>query len=280
MIKLKQLILEIVRLNSIKEIEPIRDELAAAAQKEYDDWIQDEEDYNEELGGGGICHLIAEKLIDVLYNHGINRCQTVSSCHEQHVYVVGQFREGIYLIDVPYQYYETGGGFTWKKIPNVKFSGDYIHVYRLDNNPRNLKQYTDEMEEGLEYPLAGKGELQSYEGMAGWKGKIVWMSPDKFLSLALPLKYPEVDKLKKVTKRLRRGLPTDFLVLMVDQTENRIIGHEGRHRATVSKKLGIEKVPVLVYFSEHKGAYPRVPKWNQQQHDYADKAEFEPERIR
>ena len=165
MIKLKQLISEVIRLNSIKEIEPIRDELAAVAQEEYDNWVQDEEGQNEELGSGGICHLIAEKLVDVLYKHKIHRCQTVSSCHEQHVYVVGQFREGVYLIDVPYQYYETGGGFTWKKIPNIKFDGDYISVYRLDCNPRKLKQYTDEMEEGLEYPLAGKDALQSYEGV-------------------------------------------------------------------------------------------------------------------
>ena len=114
--------------------------------------------------------------------------------------------------------------------------------------------------------------------MNGWKGKIVWMSPDKFLSLAAPLKYPEVDKLKKMVNRLRRGLPTDFLVLMIDPIENRVIAHEGRHRATVSKRLGIEKVPVLIYFSEYKGAYPRVPKWTQSQHDYVDKAEFHPER--
>jgi hypothetical protein len=59
MIKLTQLIPEVVRLNSVKEIDPIKDELAAAAQQEYDDWIQDE---NDELNGGGICHLIAEKL--------------------------------------------------------------------------------------------------------------------------------------------------------------------------------------------------------------------------
>jgi len=146
MIKLKHLISEVVRLNSIKEIDPIKDELAAAAQKEYDDWVQDEHGYNDELGHGGICHLIAEKLIDILYNHKIYRCQTVSSCHEQHIYVVGQFREGIYLIDIPYHLYERGGGFNWKKLPDIKFDADYIAIERLDSNPRSLSQYTDEYE--------------------------------------------------------------------------------------------------------------------------------------
>lgn len=143
MIKLKSL-LEVVKLNSIKEVEALKKELADAAQREYDDWVQDEDGNHEELGTGGICHIIAEKLTDVLYNHGIQRVQTVSSTSEQHVYVVGQFREGIYLIDVPYRYYETGGGYNWKKIPDVKFDESYIQIERLDINPRKLKQYTDD----------------------------------------------------------------------------------------------------------------------------------------
>jgi hypothetical protein len=145
MIKLKHLIAEVVRLNSIKEVESIKKHLVDEAQKLYDEWTQDEDGYNEELGNGGICHLIAEAFIDVLYKHNIYRCQTVSSCHEQHVYVVGQFREGVFMIDVPYHLYERGGGFTWKKLPDVKFDEDYIDITRLDINPRQIKQYIDQM---------------------------------------------------------------------------------------------------------------------------------------
>lgn len=120
-----------------------------------------------------------------------------------------------------------------------------------------------------------KGEdLQSYGGMAGWKGKIVWMSPDKFLSLVYPLKYPSKLGLSHLEKRMKEKLPIDFLVLKVDSKRKKIIGHEGRHRATVAKELGIEKVPVLVYFEE---SYPRVPKWGPEHHEFADKAEFKPE---
>jgi hypothetical protein len=142
MIKLKPIV-EIVRLNSIKEVESIKKELAASGQAVYDDWIQDENGNHVELGSGGICHLIADAMIDVLYNHGINRVQTVSSTHEQHVYLVGQFREGIYMIDIHWSNYETGGGFTWKKIPDVIFDENYITIYKLDSNPRNIKPYTD-----------------------------------------------------------------------------------------------------------------------------------------
>ena len=273
MIKLQQLIPEVVRLNSIKEIDTIKNELAAAAQKEYDDWVQDEEGHNEELGSGGICHLIADRLIDVLYNHGINRCQTVSSCHEQHVYVVGQFREGIYLIDVPYSYYERGGGFTWKKIPNVQFSADHIEVQKLDGNPRSLKQYTDQME-SMEYPLAGKKDLQSFAGYEGWKGKVIWMSPDKFLKLASPLQSPEDHTLRDLEVKIKKNHPIDFLMLKVDPERKKVIGHEGRHRAMVSKKLGIEKVPVLILVHIWN---KRVPSWGQEEHDFVDKADWEPQ---
>ena len=276
MIELKPLITEVVRLNSIKEVESIKRQLAAAAQKEYDDWVQDADGYNDGLGRGGICHLIADELIDVLYKHKIYRCYTVSSCHEQHVYVVGQFREGIYLIDVPYHLYETGGGFTWKKLPDIRFDEDYISVTKLDSNPRNIKQYTDMMEEALEYPLAKRGELKSYEGYEGWKGKIVWLTPQKFLSLAHPLPNDRMSggSYENLKKRMQEKLPIDFLVLKVDSKRKKVIGHEGRHRATVAKELGVEKVPVMIYFEED---HPRVPKWGPEHHAVADKAEFRPE---
>ena len=150
MIKLKSLLpksvlSELVRLNSIKEVEAIRLELAYAAQKIYDEWVQDEEGYDHEVGNGGICHLIADELIDVLYEHNINRCETTSSTSEQHVYITGQFREGIYMIDVPYSIYETGGAYIWKKRPDIKFAAEHIDIYRLDTNPRRLRQYTDNM---------------------------------------------------------------------------------------------------------------------------------------
>ena len=129
----------------------------------------------------------------------------------------------------------------------------------------------------IEYNMATGDDLQSYGQMAGWKGKIVWMTPDKFLSLAHPLTDPQQLRLKDLEDKIAAGKPMDFLVLKVDPKRNKVVGHEGRHRATVAKKLGIEKVPVLVYFDEYEAPYPRVPKWTKSHHDYADKAEFKPE---
>lgn len=141
MVKLKQLLFE-----GLKSVNVMNDnvltQLANAAQKQYDMWEQDAEGYNEELGYGGICHLIADDLADVLIQHGID-CATVCSTHEQHVYLVCKFREGVYMVDIPYSVYETGGGFNWKKRKNVKFDSSHVVLHGLDRNPRNFEKYTD-----------------------------------------------------------------------------------------------------------------------------------------
>lgn len=153
MIKLKNLLKEIEgefdeidvsTLNSINDItESIKDEMVRVAQEQYDGWQQDEHGVNIELGRGGICHLIADDLLNVLYKNKIENVQSVCSNYEQHVYIVGQFKEGIYEIDIPYYIYETGGGFTWKKKPDVKFSREDIVISRLSSDPSEFNNYVD-----------------------------------------------------------------------------------------------------------------------------------------
>lgn len=129
----------------------------------------------------------------------------------------------------------------------------------------------------LEYPLSTGDDRWSYKGAEGWKGKVVWMSPDKFLRLAAPL--PDIlkneESLKNIEHRILNGLPIDYLTLEVDMTNKKVTSHEGRHRAIVCKKLGIEKVPVLIYTGN---VFPRVPKWTPTDHDIVDKADFKPEK--
>jgi hypothetical protein len=272
MIKLRSLINE--GLKSVKAITPdVMKKLVAAAQKIYDEWDQTPE--TDELNGGGICHLIADELAGILSSHGVE-CQTVSSNYEQHVYLVARFREGIYLIDIPYDYYERGAAFTWTKLPNIVFDDSHVVIRRLDADHRKFSTYIDEVKKlcEMEYPMAKGDDVQSYAGYEGWKGKVIWMSPDKFLKLASPLLDPVDYTLKDLEAKMKNNTPIDFLMLRVDPERNKIIGHEGRHRATVAKKLGIEKVPVLILVHIWD---KRVPHWGKKEHDYVDNADWKPE---
>jgi hypothetical protein len=108
-------------------------------QETYDNW--DEEDLDT-YAGGGICHLIADDVCGILSNKGID-CTTVSCSHEQHVYVAAKFSEGVYTIDIPYHIYETGGGFSWKKISGIKFDINDVVFYRTSSDPDDFKNYID-----------------------------------------------------------------------------------------------------------------------------------------
>jgi hypothetical protein len=130
-------------LPASSEIKKLRPQLAAVGQAVYDEWEQGEDD---ELNGGGICHLIAEKMSYIIGDAGVP-VWTVSSSHEQHVYCVAQCSDGVFEVDIPWSLYERGGGFTWYKLPNIRFDEHYVVVSRLDGNPGRIGQYVDDYEE-------------------------------------------------------------------------------------------------------------------------------------
>lgn len=127
-------------LPSINKIKSLAPKIAKAAQAVYDKW--DEED-RDTYAGGGICHLIADSIVDLLYSARIE-CQTVSSSYEQHVYTVAKVKEGVYSVDIPHSLYENGGGFSWTKIPDVEFDPRDVELYRIDGDPKSYPQYVDE----------------------------------------------------------------------------------------------------------------------------------------
>lgn len=124
-------------------IRTLRPAMAAAAQRIYDAWVQDEHD---DLNGGGICHLIADEVATIMGNSGIP-VSTQTANDVQHVYCVGQFSDGVFEVDIPYRLYERGGGFTWTKIPDVHFTQDDILTYQLDGDPSQMYMYVEEWQE-------------------------------------------------------------------------------------------------------------------------------------
>ena len=53
---------------------------------------------------------------------------------EQHVWTMARVAEGIYEVDIPYSEYETGGGYTWKKIPDVRFDHNSIYIGKVPSD--------------------------------------------------------------------------------------------------------------------------------------------------
>jgi len=127
-------------LHTIAQLKSRSSWLAKIAQKVYDEWDESDKDT---YAGGGICHIIADAIASYLNFHGIDTA-TVSSSHEQHVYCVSRVKEGIYTVDIHWSYYETGGGYNWKKIPNVVFDGKELEFYRLSTDWHDWEQYTGE----------------------------------------------------------------------------------------------------------------------------------------
>ena len=128
-------------LPSSRIVRQLAPRLAAVAQEVYDAWDQNPE--TDELNGGGICHLIAEKMANILGEADVP-VSTVSSNHEQHVYCIGQFQDGVYEIDIHHSVYERGGGFTWTKLPDVTFDPSDVTIYRLSDDPADIEQYVEE----------------------------------------------------------------------------------------------------------------------------------------
>lgn len=131
--------------------------------------------------------------------------------------------------------------------------------------------------EEAEYPLANPDEMQTFRGDLDWKGKIVNMPVDKFLKLAAPLPaehlaFPQTQaRIEQLVAKMKTGT-IDPLVLITDR--GRVVSHEGRHRAYAAKRMGITEVPVLIIPRD----FPRVPKWDAEQHRKVERARFKPEK--
>jgi len=133
-------IYEIETTSSLRTIKQLAPQIAKVAQHAYDEWNEENKDV---YAGGGICHIIADAILEVLDKNGIT-ATTQSSSHEQHVYVVAKVSDGVYMEDIHHSIYERGGGFSWTKIPGVEFSPEDITFYRISSDPNEFESITAE----------------------------------------------------------------------------------------------------------------------------------------
>lgn len=112
----------------IQKITRLFPQLVKVAQKVYNEWEQDEEGIDVDYGGGGICDDIASEMCAVLSNNGID-CFSHYNQYDYHTTAMAYDTETqeLYSVNLPAGVYESGAGYTWTKIPNVKISpGDIV----------------------------------------------------------------------------------------------------------------------------------------------------------
>ena len=120
------------------EIKELLPQIVAVAQAEYDQWEQDPEEGDPELGFGGICDLIADGIAGLF-----DEAATVNSegMGVNHTWVVIKLPSGVWNIDIPPSTYESGAGYTWTKKRDVVISPEDVIVELIDPNPDNFDQY-------------------------------------------------------------------------------------------------------------------------------------------
>jgi hypothetical protein len=138
---IKETIREYLNETTKQKLLNLKPKLVLAAQQVYDNWEQNEEGYCDSLGQGGICQDIASAMVGVLDKNDIESATVSQTIGEQHVYVVAKTEDGIYEVDIPPYVYETGGGYCWKKIPNVKFDEKDVIINRLSSDPDEFENY-------------------------------------------------------------------------------------------------------------------------------------------
>ena len=145
-----------------QRIEALKPEIAKIGQKEYDEWAAAEsrEDFADVYAGGGICHFIADEVAEFIDKAipGVEAL-AVSSDFEQHVYVVVRSSDSVpeyneddesedessfdmVVVDIHWSVYETGGGFTWKRIPDIEITADDVSVHSQSCTAQNWKYLT------------------------------------------------------------------------------------------------------------------------------------------
>lgn len=119
-----------------KALLQLRPQLAAAAQEQIDAWQQDEEGFDEELGGGGCCDRVADAMGNVIGDRLENvEIHEGGQDGDDHAFLLvyaiepPYADETAYIVDIPPSVYETGSGYSWRKRDGAQVTaGDVVIV--------------------------------------------------------------------------------------------------------------------------------------------------------
>jgi GNAT superfamily N-acetyltransferase len=207
--------------------------LAQVAQKVYDEWLPEEEGGDVEWGGGGICHDIADAMVSVLDQHGIEATSMQQQVGDNHVFTVAKTNEGIWTIDIPPYVYETGSGYAWKKIPDIKFVSDDVVIELISKDLSTWESYTDVYDESLE-------TNNIYDDHEKYYQKIPEV---KFINPKL-IKRRDTHEVYKVSDEVANSMEFSKPIDVTIFSDGEILCQDGHHRLAAAKQLGMDKISV------------------------------------
>lgn len=110
-----------------KQLVTLKPNMASVAQKVYDEWNPE-----DEFDTGGICDIIANEISDVIaLNISDISIEEYGQEGDDHAALIVSLGNERYVVDIPAYVYETGGGYNWKKIPNVIISANDVVIERI-----------------------------------------------------------------------------------------------------------------------------------------------------
>lgn len=122
-------------MSLLKKLQAIKSQIAKEAQIVIDDWEQDDDGLDEELGSGGMCDKVADTITAVI-GRIIPEVEFTDGGHEgdDHAFIIVYDDLEAYAVDIPPGVYEIGSGYSWKKIQGVEITPQDIVITRVDRD--------------------------------------------------------------------------------------------------------------------------------------------------
>lgn len=109
-------------------LQSLRGSIANAAQSVYDDWDVD----GGWDPGGGICDSVCQEMESVIHSKlGNVETRMGGWDGDDHAWLIVYNAKHAFGVDIPPHVYETGGGYSWEKIPGVKISAEDVAIWEI-----------------------------------------------------------------------------------------------------------------------------------------------------
>lgn len=114
----------------LSDLSSLRQEFAIAAQEVIDGWDGNGDD--PDFGSGGCCDLVSQALMNVIVsNFGDIDVEEGGQDGDDHSWVFATRGDEKCGVDIPFNVYEYGGGYNWKKKQGVRVGVDDVAIWKI-----------------------------------------------------------------------------------------------------------------------------------------------------